>query len=315
MFPTVVYEYGDGLKLPKKDCVITLGFFDGVHIAHRDLINAGRKIADRSGLPLGVFTFPAEGGLKQGVKRLYSTEERIRLLESAGVDFTVTVDFASVCSLSPEEFVRRVLIEHLNCRVAVVGFNFRFGRGAAGNARTLRSLMNAAGRECIIRDELKAEGETVCTTLIRFLLENGKIERANRLLGAPYRICAGVEHGRGVGRKLGFPTVNTAIDPIFVCPKHGVYRTAVALDGRIYTGVTNIGVCPTFDSREVHAETYIADFSGDLYGRRIEIYLLGFLRDEMRFSSPEELIMQINIDKNTAIKENGEIKWQELGLK
>ena len=308
MSPTVIYHY-DGKKAPISRCVMTLGFFDGVHIAHRELINKGREIADEMGIPLGVFTFPTESGLKPGAKRLYSTEERLEIFKKLGVDFTVVADFASVASFSPEEFVREVLFEKYGCVYAVVGFNFRFGKGAKGDADRLCALMKEIGGECTVCSEMKADGETVCTTLIRSCLEKGEIKKANRLLGEPYRIREGVEHGKGMGRTFGFPTVNTPLDNWRATLRRGVYLTAVRVKGEIYTGVTNVGVCPTFDSREEHAETYIVDFEGDLYGEKTEIYFLDFLRDEMRFDSEKELIMQINVDKMTAIKkmeiENG----------
>ncbi len=315
MFPTVIYEYSADMDAKISPCVMTLGFFDGVHIAHRDLINKGREIADEMGISLGVFTFSSESSLKPGAKRLYSTEEKMGLLENLGVDFAVVADFASVSSLSAEDFVKKALIQQTNCKIAVVGFNFRFGRGASGNADTLCRLMAENGGECVVRREMKLDGETVCTTLIRSCLEKGDIEKANRLLGAPYRISSSAIHGRGVGRKLGFPTVNTAIEARRADLKLGVYRTAVKADGIIYNALTNIGICPTFDRREIHAETYILDFSGDLYGKTVDIYLLDFMREEKQFKSEKELIMQINVDKEQAIEKNGEIKWQELGLK
>lgn len=293
---------------------MTLGFFDGVHIAHRDLIKRGRKIADELGIPLGVFTFPSESGLKPGAKRLYSTEERLKLLDEAGVDFTVLVEFSAVSSLSPEDFVKDVLVERLKCRVAVIGFNFRFGKGAKGDADALLKLMEESGGKCAIHEELKIDGETVCTTLIRRLLADGDMERANLLLKAPYRISGRVDRGNGVGKGLGFPTVNTALDFWRVELRYGVYRTAVKVNGRTYPSITNVGVCPTFEERQVHLETFILGFEGDIYGCDTEVFFLEFIRDEMQFNSEKELKMQINIDISKVIEKNGDIKWQELGL-
>ena len=130
-----------------------------------------------------------------------------------------------------------------------------------------------------------------------------------------YYIKGRVAHGRKDGRKLGFPTANIILGEGRTLPRLGVYRTAVVIDGRVYSGVTNIGVCPTFMGDEARLETHIIDYSGDLYDKELRVYLLGFIRDERRFDSLEELKMQINIDKNTTIRENGDMKWQELGLK
>jgi riboflavin kinase/FMN adenylyltransferase len=249
------------------------------------------------------------------VKRLYGTDEKMKIFEGLGVDFAVVADFASISSLSAEEFVKTALVGQMGCRVAVIGFNFRFGRGAEGDAETLCRLMAECGGDCEVRRELTLDGQTVCTTLIRSCLESGDIEKATKLLGMPYKISSCAVHGRGVGKKLGFPTVNTALEPWIVELKRGVYRTAVKADGRFYNALTNVGVCPTFEQRESHAETYILGFDGDLYGKTIDIYLLEFMRDEIRFNSEKELIMQINVDIEQVIKKNGEIKWQELGLK
>ena len=292
---------------------MALGFFDGVHIAHRDLLEEGRRIADKMGIPLGVFTFPSENRLKVGAKRLYSTEERLRLLEQAGIDFTVLVDFSAVSSLSPEDFVKEVLVKRLKCRVAVIGFNFRFGRGASGNAEILCNLMKECDGECSVREELKIDGETVCTTLIRELLADGNIEKANTLLKAPYRISGKIESGNGVGKGLGFPTINTGLNDWRVELRRGVYRTAVKIDGKIYPSITNVGTCPTFGERGVHLETYILNFDKNVYGKDTETFFLEFIRDEMQFKSEKELKMQINIDINTVIQKNGDKKWQELG--
>ena len=314
MSPTVIYEY-DGKVLPTEECVLTLGFFDGVHIAHQDLINKGREIADNMGIPLGVFTFKADENMKPDTKRLYSTDERIEIFREMGIDFMVLVDFASVRNLTPENFVKNVLVEQLRCKVAVVGYNFRFGKNALGDADALCRLMAECGGRGVMREELKFDGQTVSATIIRALLEEGKTKEANRLLGKPFRLFSTVEHGNGMGKSFGYPTINTKIEAWRVPLRRGVYRTAVKIKNQIYAGLTNIGVCPTFEERKLHAETYILDFSGDLYGEKAEIFLLEFMRDEMRFESEKELIMQINIDKKQAIKKNGEEKWQELGLK
>ena len=310
-----IYDYSKSERIPKERCVIALGFFDGVHIAHRDLFSIGQKYAREHGLRFGVFTFPAESEIKPGVKRLYTTEERLKIFEELSVDFTVLRDFSSIIDMPPREFVRDFLIGTLNCECAVAGYNYRFGKDAAGDAALLSSLMEENGRKAIIREALTYEGRCICASEIRGLLSSGELKLANTLLGSPYRISGRVIHGRGVGRGLGFPTINTEIAQTRAELKRGVYRTAVPIGGRIYTGLTNIGVCPTFSPRDVHAETFLLDFDGDVYDENLTVYFLDYLREERRFKDQNELIMQINVDKNKAISENGEITWQELGLK
>ena len=306
-----IYEYPEK-SIKGAGCVLALGFFDGVHIAHRDLILTAREEADRTGLPLGIFSF--RGAIKEGVERIYTDDEKCEIFKSLGADFVIFANFAEIKDCSAEDFVRRVLAHELGCSVAVCGFNFRFGRGASGDAELLREIMESLGKRVLIKQEITLGGETVSATRIRELIKKGEMKRAAELLGAPYYIKGRIEHGNSTGRALGFPTVNIPIGDKVV-PRLGVYRTAIPMGERIYTAITNVGVCPTFAPREVHLEGYILDFDGDIYGEEIRVFLLDFMREEIAFSSQNELKMQINVDKNRAIKENGDITWQELGLK
>ena len=309
-----IFKYGE-IKNAPGGGVIALGFFDGVHSAHRSLLRETKNKAREIGAPFGIFTFSAESEIKVGSPRLYSTEERLDFFEELGADFAVVADFAAICTLSPEEFVGDALIDGLRARIAYAGFNFKFGRGASADSEDLIRLMRAHGRDAVICDEITDGGEVISATAIRGLIETGRIERANEILGTPYYVRGIVERGNGNGHSLGFPTVNTALDKKRVKPKNGVYRSAVSVRGRLYNGVTNIGSCPTLGEREIHAETYIIDFSESIYGETVRVYLLGYLREEKVFSSPKELIMQIEVDKKQTLDKNGEEKWQELGLK
>ncbi len=295
--------------------VTALGFFDGVHIAHRALIREAKEIAQKEALPLTVFTFSGETNeLKASAKRLFNNDEKLSLLEECGADCTVMADFSVFREMSKEEFVKDFLVNSLNTRVAVSGFNFRFGKNASGNSDDLRRLMMDAGRDAKIFDEYLYENKTLSSSYIRNLLSEKKLKEAAVLLGKPYFISGKVSRGLGLGKSLGIPTINTEL-PIgrFILP-FGVYLTAIKIGTKIYNGLTNIGSCPTFDEREAHIETFILDFDGDLYDQNVRIYFIAHLRDEKRFSNAEELIMQINIDKNKALEISGDIKWQELGL-
>ena len=312
----VIYEYPFDTKQNIDKCVLALGFFDGVHLAHRDLLESARSIAEERGLKFGIFSFKSSGEIKNATKRLYNDEEKAEIFENMGADLVVFADFLKIAHLSAEKFVKDVLISDLNSSVCVAGFNFRFGNHASGDANDLIRLMEDGGGEAVICEEITSgDGTTLSSTLIRDMLTKGKIKEATEYLGAPYYIKGIVSQGRQVGRVLGFPTVNIPISDEKTVPRLGVYRTAIPIDGKIYSAVTNIGVCPTFESRDIHIESFILDFDGDLYGKDLKVFLLDFIRDEKSFSSPEELKMQINIDKNIVIKENGDIKWQDLGLK
>ena len=309
-----IYSYEYKTALPTSPCVLCLGFFDGVTAAHRELIQKAKEIADKEGLKLGVFTFPAENKIKPDVERIYSTEEKLVLLSRLGVDFVVLGDFGALSGLLPSEFVRNVIVRDIGAKVAASGFNFHFGRGASGDASELLSLMRSEGGDAVILKELCLDGITVSSTAIRDALSKTDIERANELLGAPYFIRAEVKSGIGEGKKLGFPTVNTEFPKGRISPR-GVFRSVAVIGDKIYHAVTNIGSCPTLGEREIHAETHIIDYSGDLYGKEVEIYILGFLRDEAQFDSIDQLKRQVEEDKERAKRENGELKWQKLGLK
>ena len=312
----VIYQYPFESKPNTDDCVLALGFFDGVHVAHRDLIKKAKDVAQTQGLKFGIFTFRSDGRIKANAKRLYSDEEKAEFFKELGADFIIFADFGAISGCSAEDFVKGVLAEEICCRICVAGFNFRFGKGAVAGANELCRYMNECGGQAFICEEVTSpDGSTLSASVIRNLIAEGKIEEANANLGSPYYIKGRVLHGRADGRKLGFPTANISIGEDKAVPRLGVYRTVTVIDGKIYNGVTNIGKCPTFMGEEIRLECHLIDFDGDLYGRELRVYLLGFLRDEMGFDSIDSLKMQIQIDKETTIKENGEIKWQELGLK
>lgn len=310
-----IYEYKTGDVLPVGDCAVAIGLFDGFHTAHRALIEKTKEEAKKKGISSGIFTFVSNDSIKRGAKKIYSTKEKLKIAESLGIDFAVVADFLDISQLTAKEFVKSTLIRGLSAKVAAVGFNFRFGKGASGDASLLDRLMRESGGEAIVFDEYTAKGKPVSSTRIRELLSEGKMEMAAELLGEPYFLLGEVSHGDGRGRTLGLPTVNTEIPDEKLAPRSGVYVSAVIIGDEIFGGVTNVGTCPTFGERKTHAETYILDFSGEIYGEEIQVYLLEFIRAEKQFNSADELIMQIKLDINYTIKKNGEQTWQELGLR
>ncbi|MBE6536936.1 MAG: bifunctional riboflavin kinase/FAD synthetase [Ruminococcaceae bacterium] len=295
--------------------VCALGFFDGVHIAHRSLIEKAKAEAKTLGIPLSVFTFFSGGSsLKSEKERLLTDEEKLSELELLGVDTAVVFDFEIIKDLSATAFVEEILVRKLNTHTAFCGFNFRFGRNAEGDAAALENLMSANGRRTVTVPEYKKNNRCVSSSEIRGLLKENKLADAARLLGKPFFIDGSVSHGLGLGKALGFPTVNVGMNGGKFKLQNGVYYTAVELSGKIYSGITNVGICPTFDEREKHTETFILNFDGNIYDSKIRIYFIEFLREEIKFSSKEALISQINVDKNRALSLKKEIPWQEIGL-
>ena len=307
-------EYAPGKAYGTKGCVLALGFFDGVHEGHRALLRRTVAEAKRKGTPSAVFTFSYDGGIKSGAPRIYSEETRDMLFAELGIDVCIAADFSKVSSISAEDFVLRVIREEIGAEVVVAGYNYRFGYRGGGDARKLEELARSFGCEAVILDAYMLDAEPVSSTLVRALLANGDVFDAGRLLGKPYFLSGTVEHGRADGRKIGFPTINVPVSQKQARLKHGVYLTAVKIDEKLYTGLTNVGECPTFEKREYHAETFVLDFERDVYGMETKLYFLDFIREERAFSSAAELAEQIRVDEKMARERMKEIKWQELGL-
>lgn len=309
-----VYKYTPGRATGLQNAVIALGFFDGVHIAHRELIKATLEIAEREGLTPAVFTFTAEGKIKSNIKRLYSTEDRLYILESLGIENVILVDFDDIADLCAEDFVTKSLIRDFGARAVVAGYNFRFGKGARGNAEMLTRLMTENGGRAIIKNEITRDGRTISTTLIRSYLTEGRVDTARELLITPYFISGRVESGNRVGKTLGFPTINIPLSEGAIEPRRGVYLTAVKIGKNLYKGLTNVGTCPTFNERKMHTETYILDYNSEIYGEEVKIFFLEYIREEKKFESPEALKNEINKNINDAMKRSF-VTWQEIGLK
>ena len=306
------YRYPEKLNIGK--CAVALGYFDGVHIGHRELISLLVREAKAEGLKSYVLTF--EDNLAKTKKTqsiIYNTEEKLRIFESLGVDGVIVADFPSIAGLSPENFVFDVLVDSLGVELAISGYNFRFGKFAAADSSRLIELMEDKGKRALVLSERRVDGEPLSATVIRELIGEKRLDEATKMLGIPYYVEGTVERGLGLGTGFGFPTVNIPIRETSPLAS-GVYRTAVKIGDRLYTGVTNVGSCPTVKEREIHTETLIADFDGNLYGQNIRIYFLGYLREERLFDSVDELRDQIYFDRNRSIEENGDLTWLATGL-
>ena len=192
-----IYEYTPGLRLPVGECAVAIGLFDGFHIAHRELVKKTREIAKKNGLRAGIFTFISNETIKKSTKKIYSTEEKLKIAESLGAEFAVICDFTLISGISAEDFVKGTLITDISAKIAVAGFNFRFGKGALGNAEMLAELMQSHGGDALIFDEYAYNGRAVSSTVIRELLTEGRMEETTALLGEPYFLTGVVSHGDG----------------------------------------------------------------------------------------------------------------------
>ena len=271
---------------------IALGTVDGIHIAHRSVLSIPdgyKKIAV-------TFLKPPKMYFADKDELIMDYEDRVKALEKMGFTDIVALDFLKVKNTSPKDFLDFLVAEY-NPSLISCGFNYHFGKNGEGDTEFLKKYCDNFGIECRICEQVNIDGEAVSSTLIRNLLKCGEIEKANSLLFQPFSFSAIVEHGDMRGRTIGFPTLNQYYPENLVKVKFGVYKTKVTFNQKTYDGITNIGIRPTFKSERVISETFIKDFSGDLYGENVKITLKEFLREEIKFASLEDLRGQIQIDK------------------
>lgn len=278
--------------------VIALGYFDGVHLGHRAVLKKATEQAKKLGVLSAVFSFTdnKKEGKKSQLGKIYSTQRKCELLSELGFDFVIMPDFSVFSSLSPERFVE-ILSDNFSACAFVCGKDFRFGKGAVGDAALLKELAAIRGIETYVVEDVILDGENVSSTRIRNALSEGDIKTANKLLGREYSIRAEVAHGKNIGSKVLYPTINQPFEDGGALLKFGVYASKTIYDGKEMPSVTNIGVCPTFlDERKPTSETYIIGADVNLYGKSVEVKLLDFLREERQFESPEALKIQIEKD-------------------
>lgn len=284
--------------LPAARRVVALGRFDGVHLGHRAVITAAASLlrppqADESPVLLSVFTL--RGAFS--TPRLCDDEERYRQLAFTGADELLETDFEAVRQLSPEDFVTDFLRDTLGATAVVCGFNFRFGNRAAGSAADLCRLCEAQGIAVRVVEPVADEtGGVISASRIRETLTAGAVAEASHLLGYPFTLRFPVVRGQRLGHTLGFPTINQPLPKDYIHPRFGVYASAVTVNGHVTWGVTNIGTHPTVGESVPTAETWIPEFSGDLYGQTVPVTPVKFLREETAFSSVEALAAQVRQD-------------------
>ncbi len=280
--------------------VLTIGNYDGIHIGHQKIIEkVARRAREISGTPM-LMTFNPHplSVIKPDTYTLLITPLHLKkkLIEARGIEVMLLVPFdASFQTLTPEMFIKDILVGSLAVKEVFVGYDFKFGKGGTGNVEMLKQGARTYGFHFEAIDAITLNGERVGSNAIRKLIINGNVEKATRFLGRPHMIEGVVVKGENRGKWMGFPTIN--LDTFFeLVPKNGVYVTEVELKGRRKPAVTNIGFNPTFDGKKFLMETHILDFSGNLYGKEVAIYFHKRIRDEMKFSGIEELKERIAKD-------------------
>ena len=278
-----------------KNTAIALGCFDGIHIGHQAVIEKlNYRQAER--LDKAVFSFSDNLSIKPGAEHIASFGDKCGILRKMGISELILPSFESVRNQSPEDFFNNILLDRLDAKLLVCGENYRFGKKASGDCDLLLKLSADAGIECIVVPFVTHEGEIVSSSRIREALRRGDVEKAAAMLGRPFSYCYEVIHGRKLGRELGTPTINQSFPKGFLIPLYGVYASVTEVDGKLYPSVTNIGVKPTVGSAVPLSETWIIGVSSDLYGRKIRVSLISYMRSECRFDSITELKDAIQCD-------------------
>ena len=301
---------------------VTIGNFDGVHLGHQALLRLTRERAEAAGtLPVAI-TFdphPLEVLTPHAPPRLTTTAARLELLEASGMALVLLIRFTpELAAMAPDVFVRRALLQQLNMRELLLGYDFTLGRGRAGTPAVLAELGREMGFSVDQLSALSVDGDVVSSTRIRELLRQGDVWEASALLGRLYSVRGEIVHGQNRGgRLLGFPTANLApTEPML--PKPGVYATRAWLSespaasqilgtdknaaADALLAVTNVGYNPTFGANALTVETHLLDFDGDIYGKYLEVAFVERLRGEISFTGPEALVAQIRKDTEQARK-------------
>jgi riboflavin kinase/FMN adenylyltransferase len=304
----IIYNSYKGLTLPP--VAIATGMFDGVHRGHRSVIEHLVKSASERRLEPVVLTFDPHPKavlrpLDFYTKYLTTVEEKGSLLGGLGVKHLIVAGFTEELRMMDTcRFVEEILINRLNARHLVVGFNNQFGRGRSGDFTAISACASVKGITADLANEIKEGGKEISSTLIRNYIDRGDVSEAAILLGYNYNLTGTVVRGRAIGRTIGFPTAN--IEPVNknkLVPGNGVYAVKIEVDNNIWNGAMSIGVNPTVSdlSDERTLEVNIMGFSGDLYGKPVKIIFFEKIREEEKFSSMEELATQINKDREKAM--------------
>ncbi len=297
--------YKDIEDFKKSTCaVVTVGTFDGLHVGHQKIIKRMTEIAAENNGETILVTFDPHPRLvlnnNRGELRFINTQKRkYKLLDSFGIDNMIIIPFTKeFAQTSSEEFIKKYLIEQIGVKKLIVGYDHHFGRNREGNYNRLRGMGETLGFEVEEIPAQYVDDIAVSSTKIRKALQDGDVKSANKMLGYNYNICGHVIEGNKIGRTIGFPTANIDVDDEFkLIAAGGVYACQVEIDGKMYSGMGNIGTRPTVGINGLVTEVHIFDFDEDIYGKEIAIFFLDRIRDEKKFENLDELKNQLTSDR------------------
>ncbi len=285
---------------------VTIGNFDGVHKGHQKLLAELKMLSEKEHLTPVVYTFskhPLNSLKGEGtLKTITEKAQKEEIFSKLGLDTVIFEAFENVKDLAPEEFVKQILVDKLHMKLAVVGENNRFGRNSVGDAELLCKLGEKYDFSVRVIKPLLINGVICSSSEVRTAVSNGDVALANVLLGRPYRLLGTVIKGKKLGRTYGFPTANIIAPEGSLTPKYGVYATSVYAEGKKYPAITNVGTT-SFDKVKVErVETHLINFDGNLYGKKITIDFLDWMRGFVSYRSVKELEKQLKSDREERLK-------------
>jgi riboflavin kinase/FMN adenylyltransferase len=290
----------------QQNTAVALGFFDGLHKGHRNVITLAAKERANGLLPV-CFTFAqSPKSVLTGLSpcALMTEEDKTNALQSLGIEHIYEPDFTKIKDICAEDFFKNILLDTLKAKKLFCGFNYRFGKNGEGDVSLLERLCRENAIELTVVPPEKVDGQVVSSTLIRNLILDGNIKLANQMMCSRFGFSSIIEHGKRLGRTLGTPTINQPLLQGLAVPKFGVYASVVTLEnGKSYCGVSNVGIKPTVGGTVPLCETWMPEYSeGEIYGQTADVRLIEFIRPEKKFASIDEMKNAIIDNGKTALK-------------
>ncbi|WP_279197339.1 bifunctional riboflavin kinase/FAD synthetase [Chryseobacterium indoltheticum] len=287
----------------QRPLALSLGMFDGVHLGHKCIIDELKKVGSAHNLETAILTFWPHPRFvfnpNEDLKLLNTLDEKTLLMEKYGINNLFLKEFdEEFRNLTGEEFVRQILVDKLNVKYLIIGYDHSFGKNKSGNFELLQNLSKELDFEVEQMEAINIHENNISSTKIRNALLAGNILEANEMLGYSYSVSGTVGHGKKLGRTIGYPTANIETENIKLLPKKGAYIVETFINDQQYKGMLSVGTNPTVNGDKLTVEVYILDFEGDIYGEKITVKFRDFLHEEIKFEGLEKLIERLNEDKS-----------------